>query len=216
MSQTMLSGVKFSLCEARVLAEALVASMKPHCVRVEIAGSVRRGKPEIGDIEIVAVPRWSEGSAVGLFDERPRVNRLHQWATIQADLEFGVQWIKPGTSDIVPWPIQPNGKYWRGYVASPGIKLDLFLAAPENYGVIQLIRTGDAAFSQEIVTHALRVGMRFEGGRLYRSEAGGHLTLPVNAPNEQSVFDALGLRFVLPEKRMGAAAVWRSQKEVAL
>lgn len=41
------------------IAEGLVCEFGPYCERVEIAGSIRRGKAEVGDIEIVAVPRFT-------------------------------------------------------------------------------------------------------------------------------------------------------------
>ena len=39
------------------IAESLVEKLRPACERIEIAGSLRREKAMVGDIEIVAVPR---------------------------------------------------------------------------------------------------------------------------------------------------------------
>jgi DNA polymerase/3'-5' exonuclease PolX len=41
---------------AREIAEQLVERLAPYCERIEIAGSTRREKAEVGDIEIVAIP----------------------------------------------------------------------------------------------------------------------------------------------------------------
>jgi DNA polymerase/3'-5' exonuclease PolX len=41
---------------ARAIAEKLVEKLSPYCERIEIAGSIRREKAEVGDIEIVAIP----------------------------------------------------------------------------------------------------------------------------------------------------------------
>jgi len=41
---------------ARAIAEKVVDLLAPQCVRIEIAGSIRRGEPEVGDIEIVTIP----------------------------------------------------------------------------------------------------------------------------------------------------------------
>ena len=38
------------------IARDLVERLRPFCQRIEIAGSLRRGKAEIGDIEIMAIP----------------------------------------------------------------------------------------------------------------------------------------------------------------
>ena len=42
--------------EARKIALKYLNILKPYCTRIEIAGSIRREKPEVKDIEIVAIP----------------------------------------------------------------------------------------------------------------------------------------------------------------
>jgi DNA polymerase/3'-5' exonuclease PolX len=37
----------------------------PRCERIEIAGSLRRGKPNVGDIEIFYVPRIGQVQVLG-------------------------------------------------------------------------------------------------------------------------------------------------------
>lgn len=107
-----------------------------------------------------------------------------------------MQWIKPGVPDVVPWRPKPDGKYWRGLLPS-GAKLDLFLTTPEGWGIILLIRTGSAEFSQAVVTHAKRIGRPVENGRL---TIGG---VPVQTREESDVFETLGLRYVEPRNRNG-------------
>ena len=53
------------LQQAREIAEGVKAKLAPHCERIEIAGSIRRGKPVVGDIEIVCVPHQVQ--AMDLF-----------------------------------------------------------------------------------------------------------------------------------------------------
>lgn len=195
--------------EAHKVASRLVWSMRIFCDRVEIAGSIRRGKPEVKDIEIVAVPKWSElPDSSNLFGEKAkRVNDLHRWAlTAPVPGEADLQWIKPGTSDIVPWTPQEKGRYWCGYFADLGIKLDLFLTKPENWGAIFLIRTGSAEFSQAVATHARRVGYRFQEGALCVGATGEAMPAPP-VPEERDIFERLGLEYVEPKDRTGADAV---------
>ena len=45
------------LYEARVITEDLLAYQRPYCERIEIAGSVRRRRPQVNDIEIVCIPK---------------------------------------------------------------------------------------------------------------------------------------------------------------
>jgi len=188
------------LREAKIVAERLAELMRPYCVRIEIAGSVRRSCPEVKDVELVAVPRWEERptAAPSLFAaEAERANLLHEWATGDA-AGAGVRWIKPGAPNVVDWGPKPEGKYWRALVED-SIKLDLFLAAPENYGLILAIRTGSAEFSQGLMTYAKhRTPYHVEGGYLRRRE--GAL---LETPEERDVFKALKLDYVEPGERTG-------------
>ncbi|MET0625732.1 MAG: hypothetical protein ABW250_22545 [Pyrinomonadaceae bacterium] len=188
------------LRKAKIVAERLAGLMSPFCLRVEIAGSVRRSCPEVKDVELVAVPRWAErpGPAQSLFaEDAGRVNLLHEWAVNEA-AGAGVRWIKPGTPEVVDWAPKREGKYWRALVEDR-VKLDLFLALPENYGMILAIRTGSAEFSQALMTYAKhRTPYHVEGGYL-RDREGKAL----ETPEERDVFKALKVDFVEPRERVG-------------
>jgi DNA polymerase/3'-5' exonuclease PolX len=65
--------------DAKRLADCLVKAIAPYCERIEIAGSVRRKKADVKDIEIVAIPRWEERPDMSsLFAEPQRVNLLYK------------------------------------------------------------------------------------------------------------------------------------------
>lgn len=51
---------KFPLMLARGVAEKIVDALRPACARIEIAGSIRRKKAAVGDIEIVYIPKFIE------------------------------------------------------------------------------------------------------------------------------------------------------------
>jgi DNA polymerase/3'-5' exonuclease PolX len=197
------------LSQARAIAEDLVEEMRPFCERVAIAGSIRRGKPDVKDVEIVAIPQW-QGVTVGvdLFgDVTTEANLLHGWAE-----QNRIRWIKPGTPEIISWPVRPEGKYWRGYLAGVDMKLDLFLCEPGNWGTIYLIPTGSADFSAQVAFRAFAVNAHFEGGWLY---TGGEMQWPdprsnrarvvggtrTDTPEEEDAFRLLGLRVTPPEFR---------------
>ncbi len=46
--------------KARIIAEAVLHHLQPYCDRIEIAGSLRRNKADVGDIELVCIPKRSE------------------------------------------------------------------------------------------------------------------------------------------------------------
>ncbi len=192
------------LAEARRVAQELVNAMTPYCARIQIAGSIRREMPEVKDVEIVAIPKWAPHPDPdllrGLGLAGLRVNLLHEWAIRNS----GIRWIKSATPEIMDWPPKPEGKYWRGLLAS-GIKLDLFLCEPDNWGTILLIRSGSADFSEAVATHGKRIGKRFHDGHLSVLKALGRTIIPM--PEEQDVFDEMGLAWVEPRARTGRWAL---------
>jgi DNA polymerase/3'-5' exonuclease PolX len=185
------------LAQAGAIAHDIAEKIRPYCHRVHVAGSIRRQQPEVKDIEIVAIPKWEDvPDDSDLFGERTiHRNLLHRWAnSFDASYGCGIEWIKPGVAEIVPWGVKEDGKYWRGLLGT-GIKLDLFLATPENFGMILLIRTGSADFSRELVTFAKYHSKPVADGRL--TIAG----VPVETPEEADVFRLLGLKYIEPQSR---------------
>lgn len=187
---------------ARRLAEEIIREMEPFAERVKIAGSIRRRKSEVKDIEIVAIPKLEtvlepSGNLFEPFRELAR-NQLFNWAISQKR----IRWIKPGTSEIIDWQPKESGKYWRGLI-EPGkgadpIKLDLFLTVPQNWGVIMTIRTGPANFSEKLVTFIKnRTGYRVQEGSLI-SDASGEI-IPCN--EEREFFEKAGIRVVSISER---------------
>jgi len=211
--------------DANAIAERLIAEMAPFCLQVEIAGSIRRRCQVVKDIEIVAVAKWEpapvEEQALDLFGTPPDppedLNLLHVWAMTQAT-RAGVRWIKTGTKEIVDWQPKPRGKYWRALVGtdSDAIKLDLFIAHPDNYGLIKLIRTGAKEFSSGVLYHAKRntpyqtESSYFEQHKIKgRGEPEAYLVESarwgrrIATTEERDVFDLLSLDYVEPSGRTG-------------
>jgi DNA polymerase (family 10) len=129
------------LDQATAIAERVKAQLAPHCARIEIAGSIRRRKPTVGDIEIVAIPKPYD---VGLFADgiAPIVN---QWPKVRGELPCKY------TQRMLP----------------DGIALDLFFATPDNWGLIFAIRTGSAEYAHHVLACGwVRNGYRSVGGTL--------------------------------------------------
>lgn len=156
------------------IAEKLTSLLAPGCMRIEIAGSIRRMASEPGDIEIVALP---DQSPYHLVFGRPAVHNLLD--AILYELEIGddetihLHEIKGGQKFRQFWVSTDGGRTWV-------IKLDLFLVTPPaDWGVIYLIRTGPADFSHWIVTPkyfggGLPNGLQIQGGRVLTSD-GEHI-----------------------------------------
>ena len=128
--------------EAKKIADSIVELLRPHCDRIEIAGSIRRKKSIVGDIEIVAIPKPYD---TGLF-ESGIATVVNRWKKVKGDLPCKY------TQRILP----------------EGIKLDLFFAEPGNFGLIYAIRTGSAEYSHKVLaTGWVKKGYKSEGGYLY-------------------------------------------------
>ncbi|MFA6476440.1 MAG: hypothetical protein WCV68_03445 [Candidatus Paceibacterota bacterium] len=164
---------KYPLAEARAIAEAVLEEIKPHCFRAEIAGSIRRNKPEVGDIEIVAIPK---PYSTGLLEDG-LASVINKWQKVKGEMEYG------------------KTKYTQRILPS-GIKLDLFFAEQNNWGSIFAIRTGSAEFSHKVLaTGWVRQGYKSEGGYLTK---GGET---YSVPEEEDLFRMIGRSFVEPEDR---------------
>lgn len=186
----------FALTEAQGAAERLVEALRPGCDRIEIAGSIRRGKPEVKDIEIVAIPHMEiedSGDLWGTPIENDWLDKLVYLMRQTGDLRLRAveNHRKDGRIEIS----HRDGAAYKA-LEYEGIPVDLFIVRPPaDWGVIFTIRTGPAEWSHRLVTDCQKYLRRVEGGRLIA--AGRH----VPCPEEQDFFRAIGQRWVEPHER---------------
>lgn len=164
---------KFSYAEAYAIASDVLDMLRPHCFRAEIAGSVRRKKQEVKDIEIVAIPK---PYTTGLF-ESGIASVVNKWTKVKGELAYG------------------KTKYTQRILPS-GIKLDLFIAEEGNWGSILAIRTGSAEFSHRVLANGwVRAGYKSVGGYLTRGEE------KYEVREEKDLFRMIGIPYTEPENR---------------
>jgi len=170
------------LATAQSIADRIIADLAPFCEtgRCVVAGSVRRRKPEVGDIEVVAIPR-----------------------RVTADLFGTVTVVMPEFARAVDrWPAVkglPSGKYTQRRLPE-GINLDLFMASPDNWGLILAIRTGSARFSHEVLACGwVRQGYHSQDG--YLCHVANGLGKRVAVPEEADLFRLAGVPWTNPEDR---------------
>jgi hypothetical protein len=60
---------RIPLARARIIAGEVLDLLSPVCERIEIAGSVRREKATVGDIEILCAPRVRHETQMDLFGQ---------------------------------------------------------------------------------------------------------------------------------------------------
>lgn len=183
----MSSGPKKSLAEAAMVASALVEHLRPACARIEIAGSIRRRKPEVSDIEIVCIPRLVDGPSVDLFAPPPKVSALD---AMLADLERSGRLVQHPTARA------DGARYKKRWATKAGIQMDLFIVLPPaEWGPLFAIRTGPADFSTRAVMALRERGLRCEDGRILR----GNEVVP--CPEEEDFFRLAGLPLLPPWDR---------------
>ena len=171
------------LTKAREIAEELKSLLEPGCARIEIAGSIRRQKPEVGDIELLVIPKYG-GLACG-------VNMLDQQLI---DLMLG---------GVLDYRLSKRGSRVYGpknklmvHVPS-GFGVDIFSTTEECWVVSLVVRTGGAETNKRIATRAILKGWHFRAYGDGFDTPDGHII----CHSEQEVFEAVGLPYLPPEKR---------------
>ena len=173
------------LATADKIAAKIAAELIPFCDQVEIAGSIRRRRPQVNDIDIVALPKSPAAEAA--MRERCTRNAVR----LQTD---GKQTL------IAYYPL-------RGLSSEALFELDLWIAEPDrrdlfshtptNFGTLLLCRTGSKQHNIYLIEHAKRLGLRWNPYHgVY--DGAGHCLACVT---EHEIFQALRLEFVPPEAR---------------
>lgn len=164
-------------------AERILKALAPYCERIELADSLRRLKPQVGDIEIVAIPRRTHD----LFNQpMPGPSALDAFLDERAVI------------------FTKRGQKYRQFIYGLFV-VDLFLPTAETWGSVYTIRTGSWEFSKWLVSPQAAGGAKpepvtFQGGRVW---ANGRL---LATPEEADVFAAVGLAWIPPAERHGPIA----------
>ena len=174
------------LAQATQVAEELITLLRPACERIEVAGSIRRQKTQVGDIELLAVPKEAVTTTVWL--ERPPLD-----ARILQLMGGG----------ILKYRLNKNGSRTYGpfnklLVHTPsGISIDLFSTTLANWGQGLVIRTGPKEFNIKMMARLKALGLQGHVNQPIQDQNGD----PLPCPTEEILFRLLGWRFRPPEER---------------
>lgn len=175
------------LDQAEKIAKSIVEALQPYCDKIEIAGSIRRRRPFVNDIDLVVIPHPGQLPAL-------KARALQRCTLVTGgDQNF-----------IVRLPERPGSP-------TSGFQIDIFIArAPEpdllgtkpgNWGTMLLNRTGSRDHNIWLVTQAERRGMRWHPYQgLYGPNRNGRTT-NLASETEEEIYAALGLPFVDPINR---------------
>ena len=186
------------LHDAEMIARRLVEQLAPACLACVVAGSIRRWKPDVKDIEIVCVPSMETAALPDLFGFGADASTSSTLAASRLDPILD-DLKRAGVLSIDPAHVRNGPKYKRYLVQdldTPAgfvrIALDLFLTDADSFGNILAIRTGNAEFSRALVTQ------RRQGGLMpsYLSHHDGRLwngSQALCCPDEATFFSHLWL-----------------------
>ena len=140
-----------TLSQAKTVIEHLRPHLMPHVKEIEFCGSYRRKKRFVNDIDIVMIER--EDYEFGSPTLSQTIQKLDP-AGIQESKAIG----KSGVSRFLDGPAIKRFKF-------EGIMIDIYMATPQNYSCLKLIRTGSANHNIKLTTLAKQQGLKlFAGG----------------------------------------------------
>lgn len=116
--------------EAKTIAERVKQTLTPYCDRIEIAGSIRRRKPAVHDIDVVMIPKPEAALTINyalshigtIAKDGPKIKQL--WYTENQTL----------------------------------ISVDIYIATPVTWSTLLLIRTGSKENNIRLATIAKTKG----------------------------------------------------------
>jgi DNA polymerase (family 10) len=182
------------LQEAEDYAARVCRAIEPFCQRFEVVGSIRRRRPDVNDVDIVAVPRLktAEGTPFGsegfAWAQIPKIlgKRLNA-AIVRKGDELICITLPDGTPENVDrGPFSLFGKY----------QVDIYRSSEETWGVLLLIRTGSKDHNIKLCSRAKAMGLMLSAkqGILKNGEV-------IASRTEEEIFATLGIPFVKPEDR---------------
>ena len=176
---------------AVAVAEEIRAVLAPYCSRVMVAGSLRRGRADVGDVELVYVSR---------FENRQVPGDMFSWANVALAEE--------AIAGLESRGVLTRRKNVRGYETygpknklmahrATGVPVDLFATTEGCWWNYLVCRTGPAESNIRIAQAAQRRGWQWNPYGVGFST--GEAMYPVES--EEEVFRFVGLPYLEPEKR---------------
>jgi DNA polymerase (family 10) len=163
--------------ELEPLAEKILRVIEPWCIRVMVAGSFRRGKQIINDLDIVVQPQPSIGC----------------WPAILRSIRDEFDGITEKQGDKLATLYLPfESKQGKGHV-----QVDFYRADPTTWGILLLVRTGSKEHNVKLCNLAMAKGLRLQYS-VGLTDGSGRV---VAGRTEEEVFSALGLPFIEPKDR---------------
>jgi DNA polymerase/3'-5' exonuclease PolX len=165
---------------ARAIATKIVEELRPACDYIEIAGSLRRGNLTVHDIDIVVLPK-AVAQEFSLDGSTPLDGLLSQL-------------IKRGSLTAV----RGREKIKCFVATKTKVPVDIYIARPETWATLLLIRTGSKEHNIKLARRAKELGMKLRASGDGIEDSNGVLH---RLSAEDQVFALLNLRYLPPNER---------------
>jgi DNA polymerase/3'-5' exonuclease PolX len=165
---------ELDLAEAQRIAEQVKTAVEAHCYKIEVAGSIRRQKKKVHDVDFVVVSQSDV-----------------QWQKINEKLRL-----------LKAKPICSGNSVIKTYVpCQQGLfQVDFYRAQPSTFGIHLLVRTGSADHNMWLAGHSISKGMRIKyseglikNGKIIAGEDEKQvfdaLELPFPSPSEREIVE---------------------------
>ena len=127
--------------EAKEIADKIIKQLAPYCNRIEVAGDIRGKRKEVEIIEIVAIPKICESGGLN----EGLLSIINKWKKIEDCFYYNF------TERMLP----------------SGIKLKLHFAQTDNWGLIQILSTGNGEYIYRCIAAGWSIyGYEFTGNHL--------------------------------------------------
>ncbi|HXY07844.1 MAG TPA: DNA polymerase/3'-5' exonuclease PolX [Terriglobales bacterium] len=177
---------RFLLDTAEAQATKIVDHLRnyPGVEKVTPAGSLRRGRETVGDLDILVT-----GKACG--DEREREKLMDRILQL------------PGLMEVIA-----RGENKISFRLRGGMQVDVRLLAPESYGAALQYFTGGKAHNVALRQRALKMGYTLSEYSLARVDTGER----VAGETEEEIYSKLKLDYILPELRENCGEIEAAER----
>lgn len=188
-----MSKFRYPTSEAIEAARPILAALRPCVERIIVAGSLRRRKREVGDIEILYIPKMEEQTVPGDLFARRMANLADQAIT-----KVEAQGLLARRKNVKGSEVYGSKNKLMVHVAS-GIPVDLFSATETNWWNYLVCRTGPAASNTRIASTAQERGYQWNPYGAGFTRLSDRQIIPMDS--EEAVFRFVGLPYAEPWER---------------
>lgn len=192
---------KYPRALALDVARVMIAALKPVCHELVIAGSLRRRKAEVGDVEVLYIPRIVDvPDPQDFFGKQIRANAAD--LVLQQLLSEGTIGKRLNAKMTTTWgDVNKLGTH-----PASGVPIDLFAASHENWWNLLVCRTGGMESNIAIASAAKDSGWQWcPYGPGFRRNAphgkGPKWSMWKETKSEREVFEFVGLDYLEPWER---------------